>query len=432
MEAPEVIKSSPAKLYHGEEEQNSQVGHGDILPLPDTHYGVNLTIFAKDSVDKKKNLPTGKLKSLISRLASTQGCAPRTNITFIKVHKTGSSTVQNIFLRYGDKHNLSFVLPPVGHHLGYPHSFERKHMIPSNINNIFCHHARFSLNIPHIMPPNTVYISIVRDPVKVFESSFIYFKIDYRLGMVNDPQALAKFLAEPDRLYEGAANKVHLKNPMLYDFGLDPTSFDDINKIEKAIRIFEKRFHLMMVAEYFEESLILLRDLLCWRTEDVVVFKMNARNENSIHPLSEKDQQDIRNWNMGDVKLYDYFNATIQRKIESYGRDKMQEEVTKLRQKTDQLFARCIQSDTASREKGDFKVWQPPGVKINAFVLKEDAKEDILCQRMIEPEIQYTQFLREKQFPTWKNGQVDMNMHRLRKVNLKPKKEKIFGNLKRH
>ena len=33
-------------------------------------------------------------------------------IAFAKTHKTGSSTLQNIFFRFGVKHNLTFALPP--------------------------------------------------------------------------------------------------------------------------------------------------------------------------------------------------------------------------------------------------------------------------------------------------------------------------------
>lgn len=33
-------------------------------------------------------------------------------MAFAKTHKTGSSTLQNIFLRYGAKHDLTFAMPP--------------------------------------------------------------------------------------------------------------------------------------------------------------------------------------------------------------------------------------------------------------------------------------------------------------------------------
>ena len=38
-------------------------------------------------------------------------CPFRKQVIFAKTHKTGSSTVQNILFRFGQKHNLSFAFP---------------------------------------------------------------------------------------------------------------------------------------------------------------------------------------------------------------------------------------------------------------------------------------------------------------------------------
>ena len=38
-------------------------------------------------------------------------CQPITKAVFLKTHKTASSTLQNIFLRFGEKHGLNFALP---------------------------------------------------------------------------------------------------------------------------------------------------------------------------------------------------------------------------------------------------------------------------------------------------------------------------------
>ncbi|XP_071791358.1 galactosylceramide sulfotransferase-like [Asterias amurensis] len=340
-----------------------------------------------------------KRKQLLKIDRST--CKPLHNITFLKVHKTGSSTLQNIFLRFGQRHKLNFVLPPYGHHLGFPEFFSHLHMLPvdSGLYNIFCHHSRFSKVIPEIMPPNSVYISILRDPVHVFESAFTYFKIDYRLKMTDDKDAMSKFLENPSIFYINAPSVVHMRNNMLYDFGVPSTKYDDMGYITGAIDKIDQQFSLILIAEYFEESLILLRDVLCWRTEDMVVFKMNSRNQTSVDSLKTGVQEKIRSWNAGDVMLYDHFNKTLWRKIEEYGRDKMAKEVKELQALTDHYHRLCIQTDSADRKEGEFDLWQPPGVKINNFVLKESARDNPVCENMVRPEIVYTHELRRAQFP---------------------------------
>ena len=38
-------------------------------------------------------------------------CRPSSNILFLKTHKTASSTIQNIFFRYGIRNKLWFAMP---------------------------------------------------------------------------------------------------------------------------------------------------------------------------------------------------------------------------------------------------------------------------------------------------------------------------------
>ena len=45
-------------------------------------------------------------------------CAPQRKIAFAKTHKTASSTVQNILLRYGLAKDAEFLLPWIDNYLG--------------------------------------------------------------------------------------------------------------------------------------------------------------------------------------------------------------------------------------------------------------------------------------------------------------------------
>ena len=354
----------------------------------------------KDSNQEPKKPPKGK-KSRHNSGTKNGDCSPTEDIVFAKVHKTGSSTVQNILLRYGERHDLKFVLPPRGHHLGYPNYFDKTtHMMHSkeDVYNIFCHHARFSPDVISVMPRESTFISIVRDPVDVFESAFTYFKLDYRMGAVDDPNALTDFLQDPKGHVAKMNGKVHTRNNMLFDFGIPAEDFDDEQEMQRAIKKIDERFDLILIGELFEESLILLRDLLCWTTESVVVFRLNSRNENSVQRLSEDNRNRIKEWNKGDVMLYKYFNETLWKKIESYGREKMAKEVEKLKHLTDKYYKNCVETNQAPKGKADFKQWQPRGVEINGFILKEQSKGNAVCKRMVEPEIQYTEELRQKQF----------------------------------
>jgi len=76
-------------------------------------------------------------------------CKPKTNIVFLKVHKSASSTVMNILFRFGEMHNLTFAFPlRGGHQLFYPHHFMARFVQGFSPGkppqfNILCHHMRF-------------------------------------------------------------------------------------------------------------------------------------------------------------------------------------------------------------------------------------------------------------------------------------------------
>lgn len=77
----------------------------------------------------------------------------------------------------------------------------------------------------------------------------------------------------------------------------------------------DRQFSLILIVEYFDESLILLRRLLCWTWKDVLYFTQNRGNY-SFKQSSEPDLESVyRKWSRVDYELYDYFNQSLWRKI---------------------------------------------------------------------------------------------------------------------
>eukprot|EP00079_Xenopus_tropicalis_P030287 XP_012826101.1 PREDICTED: galactose-3-O-sulfotransferase 2-like [Xenopus tropicalis] len=78
-------------------------------------------------------------------------CKAITNIFFLKTHKTASSTIMNILLRYGEFHNLTFALPLYNNsQFLYPKYFSASFVDgfsarSKDTYHIMCHHMRFLL-----------------------------------------------------------------------------------------------------------------------------------------------------------------------------------------------------------------------------------------------------------------------------------------------
>ena len=66
-------------------------------------------------------------------------------------------------------------------------------------------------------------------------------------------------------------------NQQLFDMGmLERDAFDE-DIVKSFIKRFKKEFDFIMIAEFFEESLILLAHYLCWPLEFMVGVSHNVR-----------------------------------------------------------------------------------------------------------------------------------------------------------
>ena len=151
-----------------------------------------------------------------------------------KTHKTGGTTLTNVLLRYAEKHHLVTGLP-FGDHwelAGYPAKFDKQLIDPILPKyNMMCHHFRnefefsnynyyhnlkkekkfcgkkfvfsnrYSPDIKEATYSDHAFITMLRDPVKNFESEFGFFR-DYPFPQwVGTNGTLENFLENPSKFY---------------------------------------------------------------------------------------------------------------------------------------------------------------------------------------------------------------------------------------
>ncbi|XP_038052306.1 galactose-3-O-sulfotransferase 2-like [Patiria miniata] len=320
--------------------------------------------------------------------SNSSHCSPKTNIVFLKTHKCGSSTLQNVLLRYGERRNLDFVLPEKANYLGLS-VFHRGNMMyyPVKKYNILCHHTRFSYKeISAVMFKDSLYITILRDPVTQFSSFFNYFQRGKLYRLPGD-KALKIFLGKPNYYYGiHSGKRFQTKNPMLYDLGLREKHLGDSARIEEKIQQLETEFDLILILEHFDESLVLLRHLMCWDVDDVVYFVLNSR-KSSVKTVAREPAEKIRRWNAGDLRLYQTFNRTLWRRVEAFGRRRMRHEVGELRARIRHFVDRCAGNRTEARSK----------TKLGASDSRLGFSEGEMCDRMTRRGIPYTNYIRTYQ-----------------------------------
>merc|ERR1711894_107372 len=111
----------------------------------------------------------------------------------------------------------------------------------------------------------------------------------------------------------------------MFDFGFSADT-ESKSEINAAIDQLDKTFDLVMIQNYFDESLILLKELLGLTFLDIVSFKTNARTKPD-QKLSKAVKQEILDWNHADSQLFLHFNATFWRKVSDFGLERMAAEV---------------------------------------------------------------------------------------------------------
>ncbi|XP_062944255.1 galactosylceramide sulfotransferase [Cynocephalus volans] len=344
----------------------------------------------------------GEPEAVTPANGSAGGCQPRRDIVFMKTHKTASSTLLNILFRFGQKHGLKFAFPSGRNDFDYPSFFTRslvQDYQPGACFNIICNHMRFHYDeVRSLVPPNATFITVLRDPARLFESSFHYFgSVVPFTWKLSGHDKLAEFLQDPDRYYDPNGYNAHyLRNLLFFDLGYDSNLDPSSPQVQEHVLEVEHRFHLVLLQEYFDESLVLLKDLLCWELEDVLYFKLNARRDSPGPRLSGELYRRATAWNMLDAHLYRHFNASFWRRVEAFGRERMAREVAALRRANERMQRICIDGgqavDAAAIQDSAMQPWQPLGTKsILGYNLKKSIgqRHAQLCRRMLTPEIQY-------------------------------------------
>ncbi|XP_009883701.1 PREDICTED: galactose-3-O-sulfotransferase 2 [Charadrius vociferus] len=339
-------------------------------------------------------------------------CHAKTNVMFLKTHKTASSTILNIMFRFAERYDLTVALPADQLvHLGYPETFvaqfvEGFQTIGQNYN-IMSNHLRFNRSeVQKVMAVNTFYFSILRNPISLLESSYVYYKED--VPAFKTSKDVNEYLASPTKYYrpENYKQNIYARNIMWFDFGYDNNAEDDTNYIQVVLKEIEQNFHLILIADYFDESMILLKHTLCWDLDDVIYFKLNSRSQDTVQTLTPESKERIKAWCSLDWKLYLHFNQTFWRRIEeTIGFEELEKEVNHLRTRQKELMEVCL-SDKEPVGKDhihnkDFLPFQSGAANILGYNLRQNLDNWTLrtCQKMIIPELQYTSYLYAVQHP---------------------------------
>lgn len=273
--------------------------------------------------------------------------------------------------------------------------------------DILCSHMRLDVGqLKRIMPPNAVYVTILQEPVQMFESVFSYYTFAVPAftsakKAAGHRSALSVFLESPESFWDPNERGNGLgKNPMSFDLGLDNQCWNSSRPAN--LTLLEETFQLVMIAEHFDESLVLLGDLLNLDLEELASVSHNARSAYSLSPLDDFTKAQIRAWNQLDMLLYDFFLQVFWQKAERYGLDRLNRDVALLRASTERIRQKCVARKQVSPAELDdlIRPWQTDSVTITGYHIQKNLtkQEQGFCMRLVLPELQYHAHLYFQQY----------------------------------
>ena len=313
--------------------------------------------------------------------------------------------MQNILIRLAVKYYPSIALPAgPNSYISYywkPYSEALMPEVPT-INGkyqMFCHHTRFKpREIEKIMVKNSLKITILRDPYQQFKSMYRYYGFERKFGYSFDE--FVTFSNERKSQFFQKRHELNKfgRNQMLFDLGFTDEEFYHPTDVISYINYLDKAFDLVMIAEYFEESLVLLKDLLCVDLSELLHFDMkkadpktNSGSKNETPPVG------MQEWLHADYLLYSHFWHKFKTKIEEFD-DHKRREVEILKNKNRLLSEHCIEKVVNERDFYKMKaVAHIRGEKLRTgnLILTENGKKTKTCRSMSLTGLQMLKQLKE-------------------------------------
>ena len=361
---PELKDNQNVAKNNIKAENTNLAGHPDDVPLPpvDDLHGVQdveaaqiLDNLPKEELDRdKRNAaapdPT-KQDAFVAKDIKGFPLEPctgeRTNFVYMKMIKSASETMVSMLRRFGYFRDLNYV-QPIGKriYVGWPYQIDegyyRANKRPGKEFNILCEHAVYNKTIlQKLMPANTVYFTSLREPYQQVKSMFSYYKLAKALKLEHLQDPFTEYIRNIDKyekIYQVSETR-HFRQcipdnfSMTYNLmsfilgyptgalGLTPDKTQDDAFIDKWLQDIDNSFSLVMIVDYFDESLVLLKRLMCWTWKDILHYNSNVLR----YPWKENvDPEHIRIYkerSRVDYKLYNYFNQTFWRRVENEKHD---------------------------------------------------------------------------------------------------------------
>ncbi|RNA39075.1 galactosylceramide sulfotransferase-like [Brachionus plicatilis] len=153
-------------------------------------------------------------------------------------------------------------------------------------NKIFFGHTIHNSKLVRKIFPknNSIYITIIRDPVKQFLSSLNYNPIKAKMKELHFRSIYNKTLTVQTN-FTNYSKVCFTRNLMSYDLGLVKCGDYYKGSKKQLLKEFQQDFDLVLLTEYFNEGMVLLKKFLNLSFQDIVCLTVN---EGTFAPIEQQ------------------------------------------------------------------------------------------------------------------------------------------------
>ncbi|XP_070555699.1 galactosylceramide sulfotransferase-like [Ptychodera flava] len=279
--------------------------------------------------NSRSNTSQASTQFLLTRSSIRIPCKPVRNFVFLKTMKTGGSTVASILHRHAIKNDLVLVTAQDSRPSILPDkSLSKPALKYLRYNcsdfpgyNYIANHVHYNRQAMDSVIPDAKYFTILRSPYDQRRSQFYYTSKDTEYSNNRNPFETYLNELKADYVRDGQLIRV-MRNgtSQFHTLGFLPKYHTNDTAVALKLIELERELDLVMMMEYFDESIVLLAKLLCWDLEEFVYTFCKLHSARPA-PITSLVRKRIDTLNPGDVKLYAHFNRTFWEMVDAYDGD---------------------------------------------------------------------------------------------------------------
>lgn len=178
---------------------------------------------------------------------------------------------------------------------------------------------------------------------------------------------------------------------MFFDLGYSTADSISPRRMNHILETLNSTFDLVMVAERYDESLVLLKDMMCWTADDVAYLSINFRRDKPNTKLSKEVREKLLWLSYPDVQIYKFFLRVFEAKVAAFGHAKMEKELAAVRAANKRLADICLVQENSPLQARKGMDWTG---KVGRLVVRSDIQR---CVDVARTEHDMLNEVRDKQ-----------------------------------